>query len=365
MISYTGSNIEEEKFMDVTTEPFGNSEAKLYTLANKNGMELTVTDIGAAVTSVVVPSPDGGRTDVALGYGSFEGYRRGTSYYGVTIGRYAGRIGGASFSLDGSEVRLDKNDGNNSLHGGFDPYSRRMWLAEVTSDGVPSVTFRLRSPDGDQGMPGAADVTATYSLTEDCGIVIKYRAVADRTTVFNITNHCYFNMDGHDSGSVAEQFLWLDCDRFAAIDEEQIPTGEIVEVRGTPMDFTTPKQIGRDADARYEQIERGSGYDHNYVINRPSLDTPFARVWSPGSGIEMRVRTDMPGVQIYGGSFLGDGSGEKGGKKYVRRGGLCLETQYFPDSPNKPGFPSAVFEAGRPFESTTIYEFLRRSEDPA
>jgi aldose 1-epimerase len=181
--------------------------------------------------------------------------------------------------------------------------------------------------------------------------------VADKITVFNMTNHSYFNLDGHDAGSVAGQFIWLDCDAFVVIDKEFIPTGELRPVKGTPMDFTTAKPIGRDVDAGYEQLAAGGGYDHNYVINSPSLDKPCARAWSEKSGVELRVYTDLPGVQLYGGNGMGGDSDGKGGARYIRRGGFCLETQYFPDSPNKPAFPSSVFEAGQPFDSVTIYRF--------
>ncbi|MDR3243080.1 MAG: galactose mutarotase [Clostridiales Family XIII bacterium] len=343
--------------MSFTVQPLGNSAAKLYTFRNKNGMELAVTNIGAAVTKIVAPAADGQKIDVALGYDSAEGYENNRFYYGATIGRYGNRIGGASFKLGDTVVRLDKNEGNNTLHGGFDSYSNRVWQAEERLGEETSVTFRLKSPDGDQGMPGAADVAVTYSLTDDNSVVIHYRAVADKTTVFNMTNHSYFNLDGHDAGSVAGQFIWLDCDAFVVIDKEFIPTGELRPVKSTPMDFTTAKPIGRDVDADYEQLTAGGGYDHNYVINSPSLDKPCARAWSEKSGVEMRVYTDLPGVQLYGGNGMGGDSAGKSGARYVRRGGFCLETQYFPDSPNKPAFPSSVFEAGQPFDSVTIYRF--------
>ncbi|MDR3254829.1 MAG: galactose mutarotase [Synergistaceae bacterium] len=343
--------------MKLSVKPFGDSSAHLYKFVNKNGMELTVTDIGAAITSILVPSAKG-LLDVALGYDSFEGYKMCKSFYGVTVGRIANRVGGASFMLDGVRIQMDKNEGKNALHGGSEPYSNRMWAADALGE---SVTFRLRSPDGDQGLPGAADIAVTYSLADDDSIAIRYHAVADRATVFNLTNHCYFNLDGHDAGSVADHYLWLDCDRFVAIDGEFIPTGELSPVNGTPMDFTRPKQIGRDLDVSFGQLELGNGYDHNYVISGPSLESPCARAWSLESGVEMSVRTDLPGVQFYGGNNMGlDSGGGKGGARYARRGGFCLETQFFPDSPNNPGFPSAVFAAGKPFDSTTVYSFSQR-----
>jgi aldose 1-epimerase len=336
---------------------FGDNGASLYTFTNKNGMELSVTEIGASITGIALPDRNGRMTDILLGYDSSEGYERNSSFYGATVGRYANRISGGSFVMDGAVYRLDKNEGGNTLHGGNDPYSRRMWAGEAEAGDRQSVTFRLESPDGDQGMPGNAKISVTFSLTEDNKVVIHYHAASDRKTVFNLTNHGYFNLDGHDSGPIAEQFLTLACGRFAAIDAEFIPTGEIMPVAGTPFDFTKAKRIGRDADSAHEQIRMGNGYDHNFVLDAPSLEIPFARAWSEKTGIEMKAYTDLPGVQFYGGNNMGSDFGEKGGAKYPARGGFCLETQYFPDSPNKPAFPSAVFDAGKEFNSATIYEF--------
>jgi aldose 1-epimerase len=351
------------EIMSITTKPFGSASTFLYTLINKNGMELSLTNIGASMTRIVVPSKGGRKTDVLLGYDSADAYRTSSSFHGATVGRYANRIGGAAIRLDGVTFNLDKNEGKNVLHGGFDPYSRRIWSAEAKTDGTPSVTFSIKSPDGDQGLPGTADVAVTYSLTEDDSVVIHYDAAADKKTVFNLTNHAYFNLDGHDAGSIADQRLWLDCDLYAAINSEFIPTGELLSVKGTPMDFTEGKPIGRDIESKYEQIALGNGYDHNYVINGPSLATPFAVARSAKTGIEMRVYTDLPGVQFYSGNNMGLDSHGKDGAKYPRRGAFCLETQHFPDAPNKPSFPSAVFDAGQRFDSTTIYKFLKEEKD--
>jgi aldose 1-epimerase len=348
--------------MKLDIKPFGGNGASLYIFSNKNGMELSVTEIGASITGIVLPDRHGRMTDILLGYSSGEGYERNSSFYGATVGRYANRISGASFVMDGVVYRLDKNEGENALHGGNDPYSRRMWTREVKTGDTQSVTFRLESPDGDQGMPGNAKISVTYSLTEDNKVVIHYRAVADRKTVFNLTNHSYFNLDGHGSGSISEQFLSLVCGGFTAIDSEFIPTGEIMPVEGTPFDFTSEKRIGRDAGSPHEQMKMGNGYDHNFVIDVPSLEIPFARARSEKTGIEMKAYTDMPGVQFYGGNNMGNDFGEKGGAKYPARGGFCLETQYYPDSPNKPAFPSAAFEAGEAFDSTTIYEFASEAK---
>jgi aldose 1-epimerase len=233
-----------------------------------------------------------------------------------------------------------------------------MWKMEMEEGNTSSITFHLKSPDGDQGMPGNADVAVRYTLTDDNKINIQYHAVADKNTVFNLTNHTYFNLNGHDSGPIGDHIFWLDCDYFTPIDAEFIPTGDITPVKGTPMDFTTPKAIGSDADARdYRQIEMGNGYDHNYVINAPSLEKPCGHVWSDKTGIELKVYTTLPGIQVYSGNNMGKDSGEKAGVKYRYREGFCLETQYFPDAPNKPNFPSAAYPAGKAFESTTMYQF--------
>ena len=336
---------------------FQHAEASLYTLRNAKGMEVVLTDIGASVVSIIVPDSEGKPVDVALGYGTAESYLSNKSTFGATVGRYANRIGGASFTLDGVTYQLDCNEGSNVLHGGFNKYYYRIWKAEPNSDDN-SVTFHLTSPDGDQGMPGTAQIAVTYSLDNDCRLKITYHAVSDKDTYFNLTNHSYFNLDGHDAGSIYDHLLWLDCDLFAVIDEASIPTGELRSVKGTPMDFTTAKPIGQDIDAsEYEQIKAGSGYDHNYVINHPDPEKPFARAVSDKTGIVMEVFTDLPGVQFYSGNFMGNDSDEKNGAKYKRRGGFCLETQYYPDTPNKPEFPSNMFPAGKSFDSTTIYQF--------
>lgn len=343
--------------MRLKIEPFQDSEAKLYTIHNKNGIELTVSDIGAVITSIIIPDKNGNKVDVALGYETFEGYKNNNSAYGAPVGRNANRIENASFILNGTTYQLDKNEGNNVLHGGFDKYFCRMWGAEVKDDENPSVTFKLISHDGDQGMPGAARISVTYSLSDDNEIIIRYYAIADKDTVFNITNHSYINLDGHNAGVVNNQYLWMDCNCFTPIDKEFIPTGEIREVKGTPMDFTVMKTIAEDIRSDYEQIKTGNGFDHNYVINNPGNGKPFAKALSSKTGIAMEVYTDLPGVQFYSGNNMGNDSGEKGSSKYVKHGAFCLETQYYPDAPNKPNFPSSIFKAGKPFDSTTIYKF--------
>ena len=335
---------------------FGDSHASLFTMTNKNGMEVTVTDIGATIVSIIVPAKNGERVDVLLGYDSPGGYYANASAHGATVGRYANRIGKASFSLGGKTWQLDINEGENVLHGGNDKYFHRDWYAVPDAD-TNQVTFYLHSPDLDQGMPGNAQISVTYSLDDENNLGIAYEAVSDQDTYFNLTNHSYFNLDGHGAGKVYDQELYLDCDRFAVIDAAFIPTGELRCVKGTPMDFTVSKPIGRDIESDYEQVRLGNGFDHNYVINHPGFEKPFAIAKSNATGIVMEVFTDLPGVQFYSGNNMGNDTGTKDGADYVFRGAFCLETQYYPDTPNKPDFPSNLFKAGETLSSKTIYRF--------
>ncbi|MDO4750393.1 MAG: aldose epimerase family protein [Eubacteriales bacterium] len=336
------------------TEKFQAGPASLYTLENNSGVKAVLTDIGASVVDLFVPAKDGGSVDICLGYDSAERYFNNNSAYGTIVGRFANRIGGAAFTLNGNTYQLDKNEGKNVLHGGFDAYFRRLWAAEVLADN--SVRFTLNSPDGDQGMPGNAEVSVTYTLSENNELILDYYAVSDKDTVFNITSHCYYNLDGHDAGYIGDHMLYLDCDCIAAIDSEFIPTGEILDIRKTAMDFTSAKPIGQDISSDMEQMKLGNGYDHNYVLNAPGFEKPFAVVRSPKTGVVMELYTDLPGVQFYSGNNMGTDFGEKGGK-YELRGGFCLETQYFPDTPNHPNFPSCVYEAGKAFVSRTVWKF--------
>lgn len=349
--------------MPTTIEDFGDSGSSIYTIRNAQGVELGLTDLGAAITSIIVPDRDGRPVDVNLGYAAAEGYEQNRSAYGAIVGRFANRIAGAVAEIDGAEYPLEANEGTTALHGGTHPYYHRRWSGEIVDGDSESVRFTLASPDGDQGMPGAADIQVTYTLTADNEVVLRYRATADQATFFNLTNHSYFNLDGHDAGTIYEHSLWLDCDSFTPIDSDFIPTGEIRSVAGSAMDFTDPKLIGRDLESDDEQIAAGNGYDHNFVINTPDISRPFARVASAASGILMEVSTDLPGVQFYGGSNMGNDHGEKSATPYVKHGALCLETQYFPDSPHHENFPSTLFAAGQTFESTTIYRFGVVSEE--
>jgi aldose 1-epimerase len=343
--------------MEILSKNFGDSSAKLFTLANADGYELTVTNLGAAITGFLVPARDGARVDAVLGYGSCEGYLRDTAYLGATVGRCANRIAGASFSLNGKNYECDKNHcDKHTLHGGRDSWSKRVWDTVDAESRENAVTFALHSRDGDQGMPGNMRVSVTYALTDDNGIGICYRAVSDRDTIFNPTNHAYFNLEGHDAGDITEHRLQIDADAFTPIDAEGIPTGEIRAVKGTAFDFTTMKPIGRDIANDEEQLRLGNGFDHNFVLNKHSENRPVATVMSEKTGISMSLFTDMPGIQFYSGNGLG-GEPQKGGAPLVARGAFCLETQFFPDSIHNAHFPSSVLKAGQVFNSRTEYRF--------
>jgi len=336
------------------TRAFG--EATLYTFENKNGMVMEVTDFGATLYSLLVPDKEGNLCDVVLGYDSPQGYvGESNTGFGATIGRNGNRIGKATFVLNGKTYQLEKNNNGNNLHSGFAYYHHRMWeVKEVTES---SITFTLHSPDGDQGFPGTFDVDVTYTLTDDNELKIDYYGIPQEDTIVNMTNHTYFNLNGHASGDVLEQEVWMDADAFTATDIELIPTGEIVPVEGTPMDFRIKKAIGRDIDADYEALVFGGGYDHNYVLNTTGDGIELiGELIDEASGRTMEIYTDLPGVQLYAGNFIAGSA--KGGGEYVKRAGVCFETQHFPDAVNHTNFPSAIVKAGEEFDSTTIYRFI-------
>lgn len=327
--------------------------AYLYSFENKNGMRMQVTDFGAALVSVVVKGSDGKERDVVLGYDHVSGYEQGTASLGSSVGRCANRIQGACFSLNGKRYVLDQNDGNNNLHSGLNYYNKRLWDVAHVDD--RSVTFTLFSPHLDQGYPGNVKIQIQYTLTDDNEIEIHYHADPDEDTIINLTNHSYFNLNGHDSGTVLAQKVLIHADAYTESDAESIPTGEIISVKGTPMDFTSFKRIGQEIDADYEALLLGKGYDHNWVLNGSGYRRA-AVMMSEESGIEMEVFTDLPGLQFYTGNFL---EGEKGkmGACYPRRSGACFETQYFPDAIHQEHFDSPVCKAGEVYETKTVYRF--------
>lgn len=344
----------------LTVKKFGVTEAGdkpyLYVLKNDKGTVATVTDYGASLVNVLVADKNGEMKDVVLGFDDVTGYEKNGGSLGATVGRNANRIGGAAFELNGKRYELDKNDnGHNNLHSGFDYYNKRMW--EVTENGDDHVTFMLHSPDGDQGYPGTIDMYVTYSLDEDNTLTIHYEAVPDQDTVINMTNHSYFNLNGHDSGDVLEHVVTLEADAFTPANAESIPTGEIRPVDGTPMDFRGGQKIGARIDEDYEPLNFGGGYDHNWVLKNEGRFVKVAEVSSEKSGIRMEVLTDLPGVQMYTANFL-DGVAGKDGAVYGKRNAVCLETQYYPDAIHHDNFPEPVCKAGEKYDTRTAYRFL-------
>ncbi len=346
--------------MKITKEPFGITSQKedvsLYTLTNKNGMEAKLLDYGATLQSLLLPCEDGSKLDVVLGFETVAAYEVNDPNFGSTIGRNGNRIGKGTFKLNGKEYKLDINDGENNLHGGFAGYHKRMWKTELLEE-ENSICFSIVSPDGDQGFPGTVKVQVAYTLTDEDELKITYDAVPDADTIINMTNHSYFNLEGQDSNSVLAQKVWIDGDEVTATTEDLIPTGEILSVEGTPLDFRKEKAIGQDISADYEPLVFGHGYDHNWILNHPGTFRKVASLHSDKTGKTMEVYTDLPGMQMYTANFLDGTLVGKGGVAYQQRSGVCFETQYFPDAPNHENFPSTVVKAGERYKTTTVYKF--------
>lgn len=335
----------------------GKGEVKLYTISNSNGMKVTVSSLGAALVKLVVPDRDGKEADVVLGFDRAEDYLRNPSFFGVVIGPNANRIGNARYAIDGVTYQLDVNDGVNNLHSHMDEgYHKQVWVSTITENGV---VFELSDKNGSMGFPGNKHISVTYRLEEDNSLHLLYHGTSDKKTILNLTNHTYFNLNGHDSGKIEDHELWLGAARYTPADSGSIPTGEIAPVADTPMDFTAAKKVGRDIGADFEQLKFAGGYDHNWVIDNWKNDGElrhFATVKASESGRVMKAYTTLPGVQFYAGNFIDQQTG-KAGVTYGPRAGMCLETQYFPDSVNKPEFPSCIFGEGKEYSSETIYKF--------
>lgn len=344
--------------MNVHTEPFGRTpagqEVFLYTLTSSKGLRARITNFGAILVAMIVPDRNGSLHDVTLGYDSLEGYLKQTSYFGATIGRYANRIGSARFILDGVEHRLTANEGPNQLHGGNRGFDKVLWTPEEVTAAENRAWVRVGylSRSGEEGYPGNLHCKVTYMLTNDDEFHISYEAEADKKTVVNLTNHSYWNLAGQGAGDILGHELMINASKFTVVDEALIPTGATASVVDTPLDFQSPKTIG----SRLRQLARG--YDHNYVLNGPADALKLcARVHEPRSGRSMEMHTTEPGVQLYTGNHFDGSIIGKAAKAYVKYGGLCLETQHYPDSPNQPSFPSTVLEPGRKFTSLTVHKF--------
>jgi aldose 1-epimerase len=342
--------------------PFGTVDGKevfLYTLRNKSGMEARITTYGGIVVSLSVPDRSHKSGDVVLGYDSLSGYLKATPYFGAIVGRYGNRIGKARFTLDGKEYSLRANDGANTLHGGPKGFDKVVWDADETTPATQSVlALSYLSRDGEEGYPGNLKASVVYTVTDSNELRIDYQASTDMPTVQNLTHHSYFNLAGAGKGDILSHEVMLNADRFTPIDAGLITTGELKPVEGTPMDFRTPTAIGARIGAKDDQLRFGRGYDHNWVLNRTGEGLSLAaRVTEKTSGRVMEVWTTQPGIQFYSGNFLDGTCIGKGGTPYAYRTGFCLETQHFPDSPNKPSFPSTVLRPGEKFSSTTVYRF--------
>lgn len=332
----------------------------LYTLTNAKGASVKIATLGGTVVSIVVPDKAGRLGEVTLGFDTLDGYLGSHPFFGVLVGRYGNRIGKAQFTLDGKTYTLAKNNGENTLHGGRKGFDKYVWQArEVQSADGPALELTHVSPDGDEGYPGTLTVTVVYTWTDANALRIDYAATTDKPTVLNLTNHAYFNLSSGASSTILDHELQLQADRFTPVDAGLIPTGELQPVKGTPFDFTKPRKIGNFIDAADPQIKAGGGYDHNFVFSGTWTDTlrPVGRVTEPTSGRVMDLATTQPGVQFYTGNFLDGSVKGRGGRAYGKRSGFCLETQHFPDSPNKPQFPSVVLRPGETYKSTTQYTF--------
>jgi aldose 1-epimerase len=333
------------------------AQTDLYVISNPSGVQAAITNYGARLVGLWVPDKDGRRVDVVLGYDSLAPYREDDEpFFGATVGRYANRVAGASFSIDGRRYQLEQNDRENTLHSGKTGFHTRVWQVKGTTDS--SLVLFYQSPNGEGGFPGTLGVQVKYTLTHDNALRIDYEATTDKTTVVNLTNHSYFNLEGEGSGSVLDHQLTIDADSVTATNFYLIPTGKLQAIAGTPLDFRKPAAMGQRIDAEDELIKNGKGYDHNFVLNKEEgTMSRAAVVQAPKSGIVMEVWTTEPAIQLYSGNFLNKEEIGKGGKVYDRRQAFCLETQHFPDAPNQPRFPSTLLKPGETFRSTTLYRF--------
>ena len=345
--------VDETKFV---SEHDGKKVA-LYTLKNSSGLAVQITNFGAKVVSLYTPDKNGDFDDIVTGFGSIDEYfNTSEAYFGATIGRYGNRIGGAQFTINGITYSLSKNDGENALHGGEKGFHAVVWDANKINDNTLELTYL--SPDMEEGYPGNLNVKLIYTLTNNNELKIEYFATTDVATHVNLTHHSFFNLQGDGSGDIKDHVLQINADFYTPVDGGLIPTGEIATVEGTPMNFRLSTPIGVRVNDNFEQLKIGNGYDHNWVLNPAENGLNFAaKVVEPKTGRTLEVYTNEPGIQFYGGNFLDGTVVGKGGKIYAFRSSFCLETQHFPDSPNKPGFPSTLLEPGGQYYSICIYKF--------
>ena len=328
----------------------------LFALKNTNDMVVKITNYGGKIVQILIPDRDGNLGDVVLGYETIDGFINGSPSMGALIGRYANRIAKGKFELNGKTYTLATNNGPNHLHGGNKGFRFKVWDAKQIDD--QTIQLSYLSVDGEEGYPGNLIVKVTYTLTDKNELQIDYYAVTDKSTVLNLTNHAFFNLAGEGNGLVLDHELLINADFFTPTDDTNIPTGEIIPVKGTPFDFTQTTKIGARINDENEQLRSGNGYDHNFVVNKSEGPLTFAaRVYEPITGRVMEVFTTEPGIQLYTGNFLSDKDIGKAGKKYPARSAFCLESQHYPDSPNHTNFPTTVLNPGEEFKSTTVYKF--------
>ncbi|GHT39552.1 aldose 1-epimerase [Bacteroidia bacterium] len=335
------------------------ASTNLYVLKNQAGMEVCITNFGARIVSIMVPDKAGALQDVVLGFDNITDYVTVPSDFGAAIGRYANRIKNGQITVNGTLIQLPQNNGTHTLHGGPQGWQYSVFTATPISD--TQIAMSLVSPDGDSNFPGAVTAKVTYTLTEDNAIAIQYEATTDQTTVINMTNHSYFNLSGNPASTILDNILYVNADKFTPVDDTFIPTGEILPVSGTPMDFTAPLAVGeRINNYDYVQLKNGNGYDHNWVLNTAGdIAQLAAKVTSPASGISLEVYTSEPGMQVYTGNFLDGTVTGKKGTVYNQRAAICLETQHFPDSPNHPEWATVLLEPGQTYRSECIFKFGR------
>ncbi len=332
-------------------------QISLYSLTNENGMTVHLTNYGARIVSVITPDKNGEMADIALGYADIDHYlKKDPMYLGCIAGRFANRIKDAKFTLDDKEYNLNKNDGDNTLHGGKEGLDKKIWNAQQDEN---TVIFSYLSPDGEEGYPGNLSITVSYTLTENNELHIVYEAETDQPTFINLTNHAYWNLKGEGDSTILDHYFIINADLFTPIDNEWIPSGELTSVIGTPFDFTQGKMIGLDIDKDNEQLKNGLGYDHNWVLNKKNeKELSFAaKLWEESSGRIIEVHTTEPGMQFYSGNFIDGTIVGKAGKPYKYRSGLAFETQHFPDSPNHENFPTTLLKPGEIYNQVTILKF--------
>lgn len=346
-------HIEQQSAFEKTID---GKEVRLFSLTNSKGVMATVTNYGGRLVSLFVPDKSGQLIDVSAGFSSIDGYLGSTEpYYGATIGRFGNRIAKGKFSLEGEEYQITINNGENTLHGGKKGFEAVVWDAEQIDD--RTLALHYLSVDMEEGFPGNLEVQVTYVLQDDNTLEIRYKATTDKTTLVNLTNHAYYNLNGENSGTILNHIVQINADQYTPVDAGLIPTGKLEEVKGTPFDFTTPTRIGEHIDAEDLQLKNGRGYDHNFVLRAHREDQPVAVAVGNLTGIRMEVFTDQPGMQFYSGNFMEGKNEMKNNHTDDFRTAFAMETQHFPDAPNQPSFPSTVLKPGETYQSTSIYRF--------